>query len=137
MNRSDLQAISRQRRRETSILLRAGYFPGAYYLIGYAVECALKACIARQTRRFDFPNKVAQRVFVHDLELLTRLAGLQADLDHDLQANPALQLTWTIAKDWSEESRYDLSITKAQARDLYSACIARQNGVLPWIRRRW
>ena len=29
----------------------------AYYMIGYCVECALKACIAKQIRRFDFPDK--------------------------------------------------------------------------------
>jgi len=30
---------------------------GAYYLAGYAVECALKACIAKKTQRHEFPDK--------------------------------------------------------------------------------
>ena len=38
-------------------LLDGGYPAGAYYLMGYAVECALKACIAKQTKRYDFPPK--------------------------------------------------------------------------------
>jgi len=38
-------------------LLRLGLFDGAYYLAGYAVECALKACIAKGTQRFEFPDK--------------------------------------------------------------------------------
>jgi len=138
MNRSDLQSLSRQRRREAAALLRARHFPGAYYLVGYAVECALKACIARQTRRFDFPSKqIAQKVFVHDLEVLVKLAGLMQDLERDLRANASLQLNWAIVKDWSEESRYLLGITRAQALDLYSACTSRRTGVLPWVRQRW
>ena len=138
MNRSDLQSLSRQRRKEAAALLRARHFPGAYYLVGYAVECALKACIARQTRRFDFPSKqIAQKVFVHDLEVLVKLAGLMPDLERDLRANASLQLNWAIVKDWSEESRYLLGITRAQALDLYSACTSRRNGVLPWVRQRW
>ena len=138
MNRSELQRLSNQRRREAAVLLGAGHFPGAYYLVGYSVECALKACIAKQTRRYDFPNKqIAPKVFTHDLEVLVRLAGLENDLKHDMSANPALQLNWTIVKDWSEEVRYDLSITRAQVRDLYSACTRRKNGVLTWIRGRW
>jgi len=138
MNRSDLQSLSRQRRREAAALLRFRHFPGAYYLVGYAVECALKACIVRQTRRFDFPSKqIAQKVFVHDLEVLVKLAGLMQDLERDLRANASLQLNWAIVKDWSEESRYLLGITRAQALDLYSACTSRRTGVLPWVRQRW
>jgi len=130
--------VSRQRRKEAAALLRARHFPGAYYLVGYAVECALKACIARQTRRFDFPSKqIAQKVFVHDLEVLVKLAGLMPDLERDLRANASLQLNWAIVKDWSEESRYLLGITRAQALDLYSACTSRRTGVLPWVRQRW
>src|SRR5262249_10273775 len=56
MTRADLQQLSRLRRREARVLLDAGHSAGAYYLVGYAVECALKACIARSTRRYDFPE---------------------------------------------------------------------------------
>lgn len=138
MNRADLQILSRQRKRDAAALLRARHFSGAYYLVDYAVECALKACIARQTRRFDFPSKqIAQKVFVHDLEVLVRLAGLTQELNRDLAASGAFRLNWAIVKDWSEESRYDLGITSAQARDLSSACTGRRYGVLPWVRQRW
>lgn len=119
-------------------MLRAGLFAGAYYLTGYAVECALKSCIAKQTARYDFPDrKLAQDAWTHDLHKLVQLAGIGPQLTTDTIANPALQLNWTIAKDWSETSRYDLSITRAQARDLYSACTSRRNGILPWVRQRW
>ena len=55
MNRNDFQKISRLRVKEAKALLDNGYPAGAYYLMGYAVECALKACIAKQTKRYDFP----------------------------------------------------------------------------------
>jgi len=138
MNRDDLQQTARQRKREAAALLRAGLYPGAYYLVGYSIECALKACIAKQTKKHDFPDKrLASDAWTHDLEKLVQLAGIGRELDRDLKANPALQLNWTIVKDWSEAVRYDLTITRAQAKDLYSACTTRRNGILPWIRSRW
>src|ERR1035438_10042229 len=57
MDRKDLQELSKVRLKESAALLKAGLFDGAYYLAGYAVECALKACIAKETRRFEFPDK--------------------------------------------------------------------------------
>lgn len=138
MNRLILQQISRRRVKEASTLLKAGHFHGSYYLIGYAIETALKACIAKQVRRYDFPDKkLANEAFTHDLEKLVRLAGLWPTLEKDMKAIRTLELNWAIVKDWSETSRYELSITEAQARDMYSACTARKNGILAWIKRQW
>ena len=138
MNRETLHEISRVRKREAAALLRANLFPGAYYLVGYSVECALKACIAKQTARHDFPDKnLAVQAWTHDLQKLVQLAGVGPDLERDMRVSPALQVSWAIVKDWSESVRYDMSITGAQARDLYSACTARRSGILSWIRRRW
>ena len=50
---------------------------GCYYLAGHAVEAALKACIAKATRRYEFPDKDrANRVFTHDSVKLLREAQL-------------------------------------------------------------
>ena len=57
MDRKDLQELSRVRPKEATALLQLELFDGAYYLAGYAVECALKACIAKGTQRFEFPDK--------------------------------------------------------------------------------
>jgi hypothetical protein len=138
MNRESLQEISRTRKREASSLLRARMFPGASYLVGYAVECGLKACIAKRTSRHDFPDKKsAADAWTHDLQKLVHLAGVWPDLQRDMQVSAALEVNWAIAKDWSESARYDLSKTRAQARELYSACTSRRTGILPWIRERW
>lgn len=138
MNRRDFQALARLRRREAQALLTSRFYHGAYYLAGYSLECALKACIAKQTKLHQFPDKkLAQDAHQHDLEKLLQLSGLQPEFDKELKANSAFQLNWAIAKDWSEISRYNRSLTQAEARDLYSACTARSNGLLSWIRRRW
>ena len=138
INRRVLQRISELRRSDAKTLLEAGHHHGAYYLCGYAVECALKACVAKQVRRHDFPDKnLAAQAFTHDLKLLMKLAGLSPELERDMQSNKLLELNWTVVKDWSESSRYEIGISEIQARDLYSACTDRKNGVPYWIRRRW
>lgn len=57
MNRQQLKNIALTRLEEVEVLLKNRKYSGAYYLSGYVVECALKACIAKQTKRFDFPDR--------------------------------------------------------------------------------
>jgi len=53
--RKDFQRLAELRAKEAATLAKTGNQQGAYYLAGFAVECALKACIAKKTRRHDFP----------------------------------------------------------------------------------
>jgi HEPN domain-containing protein len=137
MNRKVFQELARIRIQEASTLLRAGHYPGAYYLIGYAVECALKACISKQVKRYDFPDKkFIADAHTHKLESLIGLSGLSLDLRRDRDAEPNLDANWLVVKDWKESFRYDIGITRQQAHDLFFACTGR-NGILSWIKRRW
>ena len=54
MNRDDLQRISKLRVEEARDLRNKDFYSGAYYLLDYAVECALKACIAKQIVKYSF-----------------------------------------------------------------------------------
>ena len=138
MNRQELQDISNVRRREAAALLKAKHYAGAYYLLGYSVECALKACIAKQTNKHDFPNKiVVQKSYAHNLQQLLKVAGLEYKLKQDMDLNPTLEVNWTTVKDWEETSRYTLNISKNDAKDLYSACTSRSNGILTWVKKEW
>ena len=138
MNRNDLQNLSRLREKEAKVLLDNGCFAGAYYLLGYAVECTLKACIAKQIRRYDFPDLTLVRdSYTHNLERLLNLSGLRNDLQREFQTHPNLEVNWTTVKDWSEQARYNSSISEKSARDFYSAVTARGYGVLSWLRKRW
>ncbi|MCX6149324.1 MAG: HEPN domain-containing protein [Ignavibacteriales bacterium] len=138
MNRSSFKRISKIRVGEAKKLLEENHFCGAYYLIGYSIECALKACISKQIKKYDFPDKkLVSESHTHDLEKLIKISGLITDFDKDRKNNSNLELNWTIVKDWSEASRYSDGFTENQALDLYNACTNRQNGILTWIKRRW
>jgi hypothetical protein len=102
------------------------------------VECALKACIAKLTRIHDFPDKsFATSVHTHNLEMLAKHAGIFAALQNTFKIHRELEVNWTVVKDWSESDRYSITITDAEAKDFYSACTSRGNGILPWIRKHW
>jgi hypothetical protein len=138
MNRLELQALARDRLADSRALLRAHRYAGAYYLAGYSVECALKACIARQVRRYDFPDKkVVSDSYTHDLTKLVGIAGLKTRLESALASDRSFELNWTVVRDWSEEDRYNSAISRVEARDLYSAITARRTGVMTWLRNYW
>jgi HEPN domain-containing protein len=137
MNRIDLQEIAAIRFRESKTLLDAGFPDGAYYLAGYAVECALKACIAKRTKEHDFPDKdLANKSHTHDLGKLMQLAELKDELDRVAQTNPPLEANRTIVQSWSETSRYQRK-TVQEAAELILAIEDRKGGLLPWIMQRW
>ena len=82
MNRADLQALSDARLADGAALLAAGRFAGAYYMLGYAVECGLKAAVAKQIREHDFPDRqLVVDSYTHDLVKLLKLSGLRAAFD--------------------------------------------------------
>jgi HEPN domain-containing protein len=54
MLRRDLQRLALARVTDARVLFAAGRYDAAYYLAGLAVECALKARIARATARYEF-----------------------------------------------------------------------------------
>ncbi len=61
MNRKDLQSLADERLGDAKVLLASNRYGGAYYLVGYAVECGLKACIAKLTQAEDFYDKTLAR----------------------------------------------------------------------------
>jgi len=135
MNRNELKELSRIRLEEARALLKNGKYDGAYYLCGYAVECALKACIAKQTKQYDFPDKkTVNDSYTHDLTKLTRTA--QLPLEQELESNEDFATNWSVVKEWSEESRYERFGEKT-VHDLYSAVTDIKHGVLQWIRQHW
>ena len=138
MNRRDFQQLSRLRIREAKVLLDAGLFCGSYYLAGYSVECALKAIIARRTRRYDFPDKaLANQIHTHNLTHLLQAAQLTTALEHAMAVAPPLQENWRSVLLWGEGTRYILETSELNASELYLACTSRRDGVLPWLKNFW
>jgi HEPN domain-containing protein len=135
MNRADFQKLAKLRIREAKVLLDRKHYEGAYYLAGYAVECALKACIAKKTKRHDFPPKT--NYYIHNLAPLVNHAGLSAALEEERKLDTKFESNWGNVKDWTEESRYESDIDEKRASDLYSAITNKEHGVLSWLRKFW
>ena len=134
--RGHFQRLARTRLREARLLLSHGNAEGAFYLTGLAVECAIKACIAKNTNRYDFPpnQQAIKDIYTHDLDKLIGAAKLKTLLEAERARNISFKSKWDVAKDWNVNSRY--AIGGLNARDLYRA-VAGRNGVMQWLRQHW
>ncbi len=137
MNRLDFQMMAHLRLDEAERLLAAESFSGAYYLAGYVVECALKACIAKSVQEHEFPEK--KRVndsYSHDLTLLLKTAALEQELKAARQRLPGLGQRWDTVQEWNEVSRYRIW-ERADAESMVDAVGNRNEGVLLWLTQHW
>ena len=129
----DMRLIADERADEARALLAASHYSGAYYLAGYAVECALKAVITKDLSEWTMPDwRALQSAHIHDLQRLATLAGL----DSALAGDPVTGPSWLTAKSWSETSRYRL-VAAQEAMDLVEAVTHPTQGVLVWLKQHW
>lgn len=137
MNRKEFQNIARERLDDAQVLLRARRYSGAYYFAGYAVEYALKACIARQTKAEEFPPKDTNRShYTHDLATLIATAGLAADLRTEENRNARFRDNWALVRNWKAEARYQ-GRKRAETAQFLAAITDRSNGILQWLKTYW
>jgi HEPN domain-containing protein len=136
LNRKDFQLLSNVRLKEAKALLGVGLYNGAYYLAGYAVECGLKACIAKRTLRYDFPDRDVQGLYTHAPRKLLEKAGLAAELEAHVARDLLFRMNRDIVGRWSPESRYNVH-SREDAGALVSAVGERPHGVMLWIKRYW
>jgi len=138
MNRADFHKLTEIRLKEAKVLLDRKCYEGAYYLAGYAVECALKACIAKRTQAHDFPPKpqVVRDYYQHNIESLAKLAGLELELNKQLSV-VQFSKNWSFVIKWSEQQRYETHRESKDAMSLFRAISTSRNGVLPWLKKYW
>jgi HEPN domain-containing protein len=137
VDRKGLQELSKVRLKEATALLELGLFDGAYYLAGYAVECALKACIAKGTRRGEFPDKKrVESSHTHNLRELIRVAGIDEEFVDRVARDENFRNNWDVVQFWSEQSRYRRHPSEL-AHSLLRAVGDKRHGVIAWIRRHW
>jgi hypothetical protein len=106
-------------------------------LAGYAAECALKACIAKQTERHQFPDKdKALDSYTHSLNKLLNTAGLERVRKQAASLDSVFDINWNAVASWSEQSRYGQQ-KEAKARELIAALTDRKHGVLRWLKLHW
>ncbi|MCT7984221.1 HEPN domain-containing protein [Laspinema sp. A4] len=131
-----MKTIALMRLKEVEVLINNRQYSGAYYLSGYVIECALKACIARKTQKFDFPDKkTVLDSYTHDLEKLVKVAQLENELKFHLK-NPDFNSRWLSVIQWNEESRYQKH-SKQKTIDIYQSIKDPTHGVLQWLQQHW
>ncbi|NOT00086.1 MAG: HEPN domain-containing protein [Phycisphaerales bacterium] len=121
---------------DAKVLLANERFSAAFYLAGYVVECALKACIAGHTRQYEFPDKKrAEKSHTHKVRDLAVVAQLPTDVD--FEKDRTLREYWQmISTRWSETCRYE-NRWRTEAEALLEAVDDPNHGVLQWLQKYW
>jgi HEPN domain-containing protein len=115
----------------------------AYYVAGYAVECALKSCLLARmihTGGVFKDRKYAERCWTHDFGELINLAGLKDELNVLLKSSASsggvFLANWGIVTRWKETSRYEAK-TEQEAREIYDSIVGNPEGVMKWLQMHW
>jgi HEPN domain-containing protein len=141
--RRDFQKLADDRLADARALFKARRFDAAYYLAGYAVECAIKAHIAKLGRHHQFPPapETVRDIYSHDFNKLLKAADLAQTVEAAKKGDVKLQRYWEgIVKDWSEKSRYNRSgkrVGKNKAQDMIDAVGDPEHGVLKCLKTGW
>jgi hypothetical protein len=135
-DRETFQQLAGFRLGEARLLFENGQLSGAYYLAGYAIECALKAKISSQFRANEIPDKaLVNGVYEHDLSKLLSLANLKEDHANAVSSDPDLRRYWTIITKWKSDARYKIWSLDEAANMLEA--VGGDKGLMQWLRSRW
>jgi len=137
LSRNDLQKLAQLRLEDSIVLYQAGKSSSAYYLAGYSIELALKACISKLFQPDVIPDKAfIQAIYTHSLESLLNVAGLLPQLKEDSKNDPQFAAYWGIVSKWGETSRYQFwdSVTAAT---LIQSINDPDHGVFQWVKKHW
>jgi hypothetical protein len=138
MTNFQFKALARRYSFDSHVLLKAGRWSSSYYLAGYAVECALKACVAKMVQ----PGRIPERRWVndsytHDLVRLVNLAGLSSSLQSRKAGSPAFRRNWDdVVVKWTTGVRY-AGVPPIVAEEMVKAVNDEHDGVLQWLRGLW
>ncbi|WP_054209296.1 hypothetical protein [Bosea vaviloviae] len=137
LRRTDCQAVASAKCDDAVLLLANKRYSNAYYLAGYAIEIALKACIARQISAEAIPDKnFILDTFKHDFRTLVGVAGLSRVLKEAQQADPDFAANWALVSEWKPDVRYEL-VDPVSAQYIVQAITDPNSGVLKWIKAYW
>jgi len=109
MDRAQLQQLAELRVQDAEALLTVSRWDAAYYLLGYAIECALKACVAKQFRLHEVPDKeLVNSFYTHSFDRLLAISGVKSNLEIRRKV----------------DTRYEAVTNSA-------------TGILPWLKTQW
>ncbi len=134
-HRDEWKRLAQTRLDDAEVLVKNARYDAAYYLAGYALECAVKARIAGLFLEGYFPPKpkyIQDSVYTHDLDKLHVAAGLKEVFAQESESSDEFRKQWETVGNWSEQSRYDTQDQKT-AEDMLEAA----RGVVECIRQFW
>ncbi|MCF0062309.1 HEPN domain-containing protein [Dyadobacter chenwenxiniae] len=135
---TELKTLALIRLKEAQALYNNGYYEGAYYVGGYAVELGLKAAICKNLNvnifdRKEVSGSCLKAFLTHDLSDLTVLAGLKPELNILIKEINSFNITWSIVSDWNEQRRYQSGCPGQKAKIFLDSV----NIVMIWIKQHW
>jgi len=137
LTKGDLEKLAQVRLEDALLLLQASRSSSAYYLAGYAIELALKACIANLIQSQVIPDKAfINAIYTHRLDHLLATAGLLPEFNADSKTDIQLAAYWAITTKWNEESRYEFW-DPISAATLLQAVSDSNHGVFQWVKKHW
>ena len=121
---TELKTLARQRLKTAKFLLDAKEWDMAKYIMGYALECALKATICKTLHLSDYPNvkRDEQKHFgTHKFDILLRLAGLEDifNASNKTPFGPWSDFTKEYIGDWTAMRYEPNQITELTAKLLF------------------
>jgi len=131
-----IEWLAEERLREANCLFESGFYDGAYYLGGYAVELFLKARICRLFNKpnffmFEEVRAEAYKPFrSHDFEQLLFFSGLGVEFNYMREMDKKFNDSWEMLTEWSEAVRYESGKGKEEASQFLKATIQ----FITWIK---
>lgn len=134
--RQTLQNLALAKVDDATLLFVNDRHSNAYYLYGYGIELALKACIARQISAETIPDRaIFKNLFTHKLSDLVALAGLASRLQ-ERRKDREFDIRWAVVVEWSEEARYEM-IDAVLSTAMADAVEHPVHGVMAWLKQYW
>lgn len=97
----------------------------------------MKACIAKGTQRYEFPDKgKVVSSYSHNLRELTKVAGLEDERVEQARQDRLFHQNWEAVQSWSAQDRYRRHLPE-KAQELLEAVGDKHHGVISWIKLHW
>ena len=145
-NHKQLREISKSRLRTSKILIDHQDYDGAFYMMGYVLECALKSVICKRLNLANYPDKDSSEdkrsIFrTHKFDILLTLSGIEKDFSLSTLVPARRSENWSIATKWRPETRYEPigSHNQIEVVRVYEALTENPEGILNWIskKKKW
>lgn len=143
-DRKKFRRICKKRLKTANILIENGDYEGAIYMLGFALECALKAATCKTLNIEKYPQNTREKkvdafFMTHRFDRLKLVAGLSTIFG----ANSGNQDSF---RNWSEftqeylgewtSMRYEETLwSEEKARGLYNNLIEKDNGIISIIKK--